>query len=251
MKEITLLCILSFILAFNIKAQENTEPVKDYKFSLGLNLSPDIAYRSLESESSVNWIKSLMDKSEDPKFGYTGGLNLQYKISQRFAFEGGVQYSNKGYAFKQTELTYGNMVDPRYEFEYQIVDGAPSKIKILNNFHYLDIPLRYILHAGKGKIQFIASAGLTTNILLKVTRTIIVEYEDGKVDRKTETNNHTNYKKIILSPAVSAGINYKISERFNISAEPTFRYGVMKIIDVPITSYLWSGGLNFTFYYSL
>jgi hypothetical protein len=33
--------------------------------------------------------------------------------------------------------------------------------------------------------------------------------------------------------------------------EPTFRYGLLKIIDQPVTAYLWSAGLNITCYYAL
>lgn len=47
------------------------------------------------------------------------------------------------------------------------------------------------------------------------------------------------------------GIDYKINRRMNLRVEPTFRYGVLKTIDTPVTGYLYSGGLNISYYFGL
>jgi hypothetical protein len=50
---------------------------------------------------------------------------------------------------------------------------------------------------------------------------------------------------------ISAGAEYKIKNKMYVRIEPTFRYGVLKIIDAPVTAYLWNAGLNMGFYYRL
>jgi hypothetical protein len=50
---------------------------------------------------------------------------------------------------------------------------------------------------------------------------------------------------------MSAGVDYRINEKMNLRIEPTFRYGVLKIIDMPVTGYLYSGGINVAYYYGL
>ncbi|HRN94808.1 MAG TPA: hypothetical protein PL084_08790, partial [Chitinophagales bacterium] len=60
-----------------------------------------------------------------------------------------------------------------------------------------------------------------------------------------------NYKKVNISPLISVGIDYKINSRMNLRVEPTFRYGVLKLMDTPITTYLYSGGLNISYYFGL
>lgn len=47
------------------------------------------------------------------------------------------------------------------------------------------------------------------------------------------------------------GIDWQMCNKFNLRVEPTFRYGLLKIIDEPITAYLWSCGLSFTCYFPL
>ena len=142
------------------------------------------------------------------------------------------------------------MIGPRYGFVYTNSTTALSQAKIIYNNIYLDIPVRAIFSLGEKRIHFVASVGVTTNILLKVTQTIVIEFSNG--DTKYETNDQQyNFKSFNLSPIVSAGIDYKISNKINLRVEPTYRYGSLKIIDAPIVAYLWTAGLNITGYYTL
>ena len=50
---------------------------------------------------------------------------------------------------------------------------------------------------------------------------------------------------------ISVGMEYRIGERMDLRVEPTFRYGVLRIIDGPIIGYLYSGGVNVVFYCGL
>jgi hypothetical protein len=243
--------LLILLLSFLSYGQEETATSYSKKFSIGITLSPDIAYRTLKSDNSTaEIVQDLRDRSEVPKFGYTAGISLKYNLSTKFAFETGIRYSNKGYAFKSTALIYGSYIDPRYGFVYHTIDNAPTHAKIIYNFNYIDIPMRYILKISENKIKVIASAGINVNLLINTTSISKLEYQGGREESIKDKYDY-NFTKINISPTIGAGINYNINEKFNISVEPEFRYGILKIINSPISAYLWNAGLNVTCYYSL
>jgi hypothetical protein len=125
-----------------------------------------------------------------------------------------------------------------------------TKAEFIYTHNYFDIPLRVIFSFGENRFCFIASAGLTTNILLNSSQTGIFEYEDGSQGKETHDQEY-KFKSLNISPTISAGIDYRISNKINLSVEPTYRYGLLKIIDTPVSAYLWNSGLNITCYYTL
>ncbi len=85
---------------------------------------------------------------------------------------------------------------------------------------------------------------------IRLLRTLRGYSQDGLANKIGKSQNSQQYKfnKFNLSPTISLGIDYTITEKFNFKIEPTFRYGILKIIDAPLISYLWSAGLNMSFY---
>ena len=160
----------------------------------GVNISPDICFRTLENNdgsSSSSMIIDSRDKNEEPKFGYTAGLNVCYNFSKHLGIEAGIQYSNKGYAFKKTELTFGDMIDSRYGFIYNTNETeVPTNAKFLYNFIYLDVPIRIIFSFGEKRIHYVASIGVTTNTFIKATQTSVLEYKNGDTKRQTQNYPH-------------------------------------------------------------
>ncbi len=153
------------------------------------------------------------------------------------SIESGIQYSNKGYRSSNIDVTNPTNAE------------IFGKANINSNFNYIDIPLKINYFLGKNKIRFISSLGLTSNILVNQVDKSSITYFDGKKENHKDISIY-NYKHFNLSPMVSFGIDYAISQRTNLRIEPTFRYGVMKIIDAPITGYLWNGGVNVSYLYS-
>lgn len=255
MKQLTTIAAMMISLAAfgqdSLKSKVSTE---FNRLLFGVNVSPDYCYRTLsnnDGSSTSSMIIDLRNDKEVAKIGYTAGLNICYNICKHLGVEVGVQYSNKGYAFKKSDLTFGDMIDPRYGFVYPVYNSiVPSKIKFIDNYIYVDVPMRAIFSFGEKRIHFVTSIGVMTNILLKATQTSVVEYENGDTKRQTQDQKY-DFKTLDISPTVSVGLDYKISSKINLSVEPTFRYGLVKIIDTPVTAYLWSRGLNITCYYSL
>ena len=115
---------------------------------------------------------------------------------------------------------------------------------------YWCIPLKCILTTGNKKLRFISSFGITTNVLVKASTTNISTFIDGKKTKTTQQSNET-YNSINLSPTFSLGAEMRIKNRSFIRIEPTFRYGILNIIDAPITAKIWNAGLNINYYFGL
>ncbi len=232
----TFLLTLTMIVSYG---QDNSA-LEFKRVQIGFNISPDICYRTLKSTDGSAYGESLIkdrNRRETVKIGYTAGLNACFNLTKSFGLETGIQYSNKGYQTK---------IDPNKEWNgsYPLY----KKAQFIYNYHYIDIPVKAIYTIGNKKIRFMTSVGFTTNVFIKETKKSIFVYSD-RTDRSKSTD--YEYNKVNISPTISAGIDYKINDNMNLRLEPTFRYGVLKIKDAPVTGYLYSGGLNIGYYFGL
>ncbi|MCX7743653.1 MAG: PorT family protein [Flavobacteriales bacterium] len=221
---------------------EKTKPVRDFRrVQLGINLSPDVCYRTLKNmdgdeETDLNI--SSHNSIEIPKISFTGGVNVGLHFTRFFGIETGIHYSDKGYQTKILNMTPppGGGIDPT----------AYEKVRYNYHFHYIDIPLKFFFTVGKRKVRFLISGGIITNVFIKETQTISKFYMNYIETETTDTE--FDYKRINLSPMLGLGIDYRITQRMNLRIEPVFRYGILKIIDAPITGYLYNVGLNIGYY---
>jgi len=223
------------------------------KILIGLSVSPDYTYRTLLSDGSASSdaIHEYRNETEKAKIGYTLGLNFNYNFSRKFGLRTGVLFSNKGYQTDLGGLIFGDQT-PRRSFEP--VDpndpSLPARAKNIYNHYYLDIPLKVTYKMGKGKIRFISSLGITTNILIKSTVKTIFEYQNGDKNKSTNSAFET-YNQLNFSPIISFGIESSLKNNHIIRIEPSFNYGLLKIINSPVTAKLWSAGINFSYYFGL
>ena len=232
-------CSLASILC----AQDSAPAASEWK--LGMSVSPGIAYRSLMATAGDgswdNYVTSRNDY-EEPRFVYGGSLYCALGLSDRFSVEGGLGYALMGYQLNMGQLTYGDMIDPNRGFIYETND-APRAIRY--SFHYAELPLRLVFHYGKGRLRWISAAGLTTSYLLKSTSTMVTVDTGGSTDRSTSESSY-DYNTIGLFPTLSTGVSYALNDRMELRLEPQARYGVLRIIDAPITTHLWSAGVGFS-----
>ncbi len=210
-------------------------------FQIGISLSPDICFRTLkihDEDAAGDLPIKLRNDMETAKIGYTAGLNIRYNINDFFGLETGLHYSNKGYKTKMTDVII-----------WQPEQSDPNKMGFIFNFHYIDLPVKATFTFGTNPLRFFTSLGLTANIFLIETETEILVYSD-RTDKTTRRTNY-DYNKVNISPTIGIGIDYKLNSSMNLRLEPTFRYGAMKIIDTPLTTYLYSGGIVISYYFNL
>ena len=237
MKQL-LLVLLTFsaVTAFGQKAKQGN------KFSIGYSFSPDYSFRTLKNgdgNSSTDLVIKSRDDIEKAKFGYTTGFNVVFNFSDLLGLETGVQYSNRGYKTKEQNLTY-----------FPPNPALPDKAITNYSYQYIGIPLKAKFSFGKNKARFISSAGFVTNFLINVKQSIDYKYPDGKTDKKTQSLT-AGYNKIDISPIVSIGIDYQLTDKIHLSAEPAFRFGLNRTKDVTVREKLWNAGLAFGISYIL
>ena len=112
--------------------------------------------------------------------------------------------------------------------------------------HYLKMNFSF----GRGKLRFVSSTGVTTNLFILETIKGIYEYEDGSTERSSGKT-YYNYNRINISPMISAGIDWEMENQKHLKIEPTFRYGIIQVIDAPVTDYLWNAGLSIGYYFGV
>ncbi|HRH03007.1 MAG TPA: outer membrane beta-barrel protein [Bacteroidia bacterium] len=230
---LTTLCSYGQTLS-NEKSSSNFKRVQ-----IGINISLDNTFRKLKNNdgsSTVDDIIKIRNENETFKSGYTTGLNVCFNIKNNVGLETGIQYSNKGYQTKKEYINFAlaNTKDPNY-------------LSFIYSYHYIDIPVKANFTIGKRKVRFLTSFGITTNIFIKETQKTVLFYSDHSDKKTTQTN--FNYNKVNITPTISVGIDYKINSRMNLRVEPTFRYGILKITNDPLTGYLYSAGLNISYYF--
>jgi opacity protein-like surface antigen len=240
-KRIFLLLALTTMGAYsqNMIRESATSDAK--RFQIGISLSPDICYRTLkihDEDAAGDFTLKLRNEMETAKIGYTAGLNIRYNINDFVGLETGIQYANKGYKTKMTDVII-----------WQPEQSDPNKMGSIFNFHYIDVPIKATFTFGTHPLRFFTSLGVTANIFLKETETEILVYSD-RTDKTTRRTNY-DYNKINISPTIGIGIDYKVNSSMNVRVEPTFRYGARKIIDAPLTTHLYSGGLIISYYVGL
>ena len=235
----SILILIMIILSFSIQGQKIKQ---NHKLQFGLNFSPDYSFRTLKNSdgsASSDIVIQSRNNSEIYKLGFTMGLNVRFDCSQSIGFETGIQFSNNGYKTKTRYLFY----DPGPP-----VQTLPLTVMTLYSFQYVGIPVKAIFSFGKRKAHFISSIGFMTNLLLNEIEINNYSYNNGTTDKKT-VSRPNEFKKIDVSPMISGGIDYSINVNTHILIEPTFRYGIIKIKDAPVSEKLWNAGLNVGIYH--
>ncbi len=249
------LCIWALTLAFitsTFAGFSQSEAVSRKGRFIGLNFTPEYSYRTLTNTNGASTYDSLIrlrDGYEKALPGFTTGISFGYQLSNKLYLQTGLQFSKKGFRIPEGSFYYGDITDPRRAFIYNTNDKYPKSG--INNFRffYLDVPLKLSTSWGTHKLKLVAGAGVVTSIFLKESRRDRIVYSDDT--RSTfEHTGKEKYSKVMFSPTVSAGIDWNHSGPFHLRVEPTFTYGISKIIDQPISAYLWSFGLNLGYYVS-
>jgi hypothetical protein len=204
------------------------------KCIIGIYYSPEISYRTL-GDSKITQIRN---DREVYKYGNSIGATFGYRISKFVEIGTGVNFSSRGFQTKEDSI---KVQEPDPVF--------PDKIKVVDHFYYLGIPLKCGFRKDFNKISVVSSIGIMPNLLLNQK----VEYITTKNDQ-VEHNIYDRtyeYRRIDLTAIISIGLAYKVSHKMDLIIEPTFQHDVISVIDAPLKTYLWNSGLNFSFKYKL
>ncbi len=232
-----LILSISVLILFISQGQEDTTSALD-QWQFGYSFSGDYCYRKLyDTNGALGSIVDERNKDEAPKYSYTTGVNALYNFNDQIALGFGFLYSNKGYKMEIDNLTFSSGE------QTEIV-----KLKTLYNMQYFDVPVNINLSFGSKKIRFVGAAGIVANFFIGETDRTVLYFQDH---REYFTNSPGyDFKKVNLTATVSAGISYQMNKLTTLRLEPTFRYGLTRILDAPISATIFGAGLNLSYYVS-
>jgi len=236
--------------AFQSFAKEKPKLEKPFRrVMIGVHFSPDVAFRVLtkrKNDLSTNYLIDYFKEQQIPKFGFCVGLNTFININSFSGIETGIWYMNMGVQRKWEQTQSG------YYWNGNNYIQADSRVKQIDDFHYIGIPLKVNFTVGKGKVRFLAGIGLAVNFLAKSTVTFIIKSDAFATERRTIDSNN-GYSGLNIMPLAEAGIDYKINNRMNLKVSPSFRFGVIDVIpsSEPIGAFLFNGGISVRYYFGI
>lgn len=224
--------------SFGASGQSDQPTVKLKRFAVGINFSPDVAYRTATNYNNLpddQWQKQKESnkKSLGPRLGFSTGGHVSYNITKRLSIESGAQFSLKGYRRKPA---FGVMMLGSDIFQGQMKDHY--------NFNFLDVPIAVNYVLFDKRLQMVITSGFTWNHM---------RHNSVKHFNKEMVNNefvpiiimHTPYRENTFSYNVGVGIQYNANERVLLKAVPTFRYALIPIeTNLAGSAYYWNAGLN-------
>jgi hypothetical protein len=235
--------------------QDNIEIPVMQRWSVSAIASP--TYYSQISSSGNDLAKQVME-SDQARASYTGGLALSYKISKRFSIQSGLYYSSMGQevggvnaysGFQQYDNSKGD-----HNFELTTASGTvytKNSDVFLNSYSVPERVQTYynndVFDPVKANLSYVSSTIYQDLSFLELP--VLVRYK--VIDRKMGVNliggvsynflvNNSVYaimdggrypvgtteglNPMSLSSSVGMGMEYRLSQNFSFSLEPTFRY---------------------------
>jgi hypothetical protein len=207
------------------------------KIAMELSCSPDFCFRTLKANDAGKEIADYRDTLEIPKFGYTAGLSVLFKINPKIGIETGILFSDSGEKTKKHALEnvpYGQEAI-RYSFNY--------------HYYYLKVPVKVNYNLLSGKLKFYVTAGVSADIFLGQKTTSITTYANSSERRSSKAD--PGFSKLNFAVLAGCGMSYPVGKRMDLKIEPVYRRSITSIINAPVKGYLYSAGLNIGFCYNL
>lgn len=207
MRKLILILIIGLYLPAISEAQ-------DQKFHFGFKITPNMA-----------WIKpdqKNLDR-EGYRFGFTYGVQTEFRLSENYAFATGAQMSYRGGKLKRdsgADSLGNNLADVSTIYKIQYVE-IPLTIKMLTNQF--------------NKVRYFGQFGFAPGVMIRALKEVGSE---DKIDAKKDINFFN------VNMIIAAGLEYEISGSTVAFGGIEFNNGFVDVID-------GDGGKGFSNYLGL
>lgn len=167
----------------------------------------DIYYSGTEREST----------EKKPSISF--GVILSYQLNNRWSFESGLKYVNRGH-----KKSGGNYDYSYFGYNYINSIEGDSNIEYQENYNYLSVPLnaRFALGNNPNKGWYIRFGVSADYYLSSQTN---YKFNTDEVDRKKGTfPNDSDIRKTHLNLNYGVGYSFLVNEIYQLSVEPAFDY---------------------------
>ena len=224
MKKMLLLLIILPLFSVGQTSEINNQR----NLMLGVRFSPDL--------SSAIVTDALFPDNSSLSFGFTTGLTALLPLSEAVILESGIYYARKTYKETDIKLTdiHGNLIDVAW---YK------------SDFNYLDIPLKLNINVLQSDVNMFISFGGSAGFPLSNSSRQKIKLDDGTEEIHEE--NGPDLEKMNFSAIIGIGIDYVVSPKFTLRAEPVYRQSLTSAIESDTRYYLYSSGLNLAVLYRI
>lgn len=231
MKKIFIIVLIS-ISHFMVKGQAN-DSLEKSKRAISIYFTPEYSYRKLKTENDNDAVLNYRDSVEIPKFSYTAGINILFKLKNNFSLETGVLFSDKGQ--KTRKILLGNSLSQT---------ELPIYSSITNHFYYLGLPLKVNYYLINRNFKLFITGGAIANLLINQKTTILLEYTE-KQSEKSNSKFTNGYEKLNVAMFVGLGIQQRLDKKTFFVFSPIFTRSLQSVSSEPIKSYFYSIGATF------
>ncbi|MCF8367506.1 MAG: outer membrane beta-barrel protein [Bacteroidales bacterium] len=246
------------------------------KWSLGATFAPTYSYRDISTNYSSGGAAQISEeenfnRNEESLLSYSGGINVDYKVSPKLYLQSGLylsqigQVNNDALKFEQSSdqyLLYAintstgpiNIVFEKVPDDVRKIDPPKdtlenidiANVKIIQQFGLFEIPVMLKYKLLNKKLSVNLSGGLSPAYLLRDNT--YLEYNSEKYD----IGNSSNLNSFIVNSSLGLGLEYLFTKKFSFSFEPTFKYALNPInknsqFDYHPYYFSWFTGIKYSF----
>lgn len=236
-------------------------------FSLELSYAPEVSFMHLKKNSG-DYDIDLQKRKQAELISYSNTAGFEGKVDFRhWFFQTGLSYSTistlSEYRYKYSGVdTLGWHLDTMFvyiwidtlgyfhdslSYAWSAVTDTVSYENIMTpsyQLKYLQIPLIAGYSVSKGKFQYSVSGGVSLGIPLSVSGHML-EPDDYTISNVA--NQSLSLQKIVYNGVLRMGVNYFISPRYSVFAQPSIRYTLNSVFDkkYPVNQKYFTCGLRF------
>jgi hypothetical protein len=96
---------------------------------------------------------------------------------------------------------------------------------------------------GRGRWRSVSALGIAPAKLIAVKDASKSTYTDGR-EEKDVRDITDHFSSFNLFPYLSSGIAFRAWDRWELRLQPTVRYGLLQILDAPVTGHLYMGSID-------
>jgi len=214
------------------------------RFFLTAFAAPEFAGYNLE-EDEMNGYDNKQDiaSREKPDISFSAGILMGYDISKRITLQSGICFSVSNIKIDPSiiyaEKTNAGNIKYRYNtssgYGYilpsfgtaPVIGDSLNTTKADHTLQYLSIPVMVKYRVDNSRFSFYAGGGVAVNFLTKAV--LNTEVADAQNREKESIVKLQGLKKVSYSLLLAPEMQYRLSNKWSLSATPYFKYALSPI----------------------
>ena len=206
------------------------------KLAWGIRFAPGLSYRSLHFDQSQQQLEEIRNKQESAAFGFSAGLQVLRRTSEKSVIEVGIAFSNSGYRIAKAPLSWE-----------QPNPALPTEAMFAYRYQHIHLNASYRRELFGSKMKVYVAPSFYGGILIQ-RKTIVKTFGSNDTDRSA-SKTRGGYHEGDFGLQFAAGVAFRLPSRFMLSLQPYYRRSFTSIL--PGTSareFLYAFGLETQLY---